>query len=249
MTADNDVVHHNLGVALEQAGRQPEAIEQYQAATRLEPDRYQGHHNLANALDRVGRPAEALVEHREAVRLGPDTQFLHHCLGLALGADGQTDAALKEFSEAARLDPHYPWPHVETAKIYLQQGRDAEALDELRTALRIDPNNPEILSYTAQVLAASDNPATRNGQTAFTLAAKANLLTGGTRPAVLDVMGMACAELGKFDEAQMAAQSALDLATAAKTKDLKPIQQRLEIYKNHQPWRESFVVTNAPVKN
>jgi tetratricopeptide (TPR) repeat protein len=246
VTADNDVARNDLGVGLEQQGRLAEAAEQYRAAARLEPDRYQGHHNLASALDRLGRPAEALVEHREAVRISPDTPFLHHCLGLALVNAGQPDEALKEFSKAAQLDPHYPWPHLETARIYLRQNRDADALDELRAALRIDPDNIETLTFTAQVLAASENRASRNGQSAFMLAAKANLLTGGRRPNVLDVLGMACAEMGKFDDAQLAAQTALEVAAALKQKNVEPIQRRLELYKTHQPWRESFRSTNAP---
>jgi len=44
----------------------------------------------------------------------------------------------------------------------------------------------------------------------------------------------------------MAAQTALDTANALKLKNLEPIQQRLELYKKHQPWRESFGATNAP---
>ncbi|HEY5346172.1 MAG TPA: tetratricopeptide repeat protein, partial [Verrucomicrobiae bacterium] len=235
VTPDNDVARNDLGVGLEQQGRLAEAAEQYRAAAKLEPDRYQGHHNLASALDRLGRPAEALAEHREAVHISPDTQFLHHALGLALVTAGQSDEALKEFSKAAQLDAHYPWPHVEIAKIYLRRNRDADALDELRAALRIDPDNIEILTFTAHVLAASKNPATRNGQTAFALAAKANALANGRQPTVLDVLGMACAEMGKFDDAQMAAQTALDTANALKLKNLEPIQQRLELYKKHQP--------------
>ena len=249
VTTDNDVARNNLGVALEQQGRLAEAAEQYRAAARLEPDRYQGHHNLAKMLDSLGRPTEALAEHREAVRISPDTEFLHHVLGLSLVTAGNDDEALKEFFEAARLDPHYPWPHVEIAKIYLRQNRDTNAVGELRAALRIAPDNIEILTFTAQVLAASENPATRDGHNAFLLAAKANLLANGRQPTVLDVLGMACAELGKFDDAQMAAQTALDTANALKLKNLKPIQQRLELYKNQQPWRESFGATNAPVKN
>jgi len=249
VTDDNDVARNNLGVALEQQGRIAEAAEQYRAAARLEPDRYHGHHNLARVLDQLGRHAEALREHREAVRIAPDVQFLHHCLGLALNAAGQPDAALPEFAAAAKLDPHYPWPHFEIARIYLARGRDAEALDELRAALRIEPDNFEILHFAARVLAASENAGTRNGRQAFALAAKANLLTGGTRPVVLDVLGMACAEMGKFAEAQMAAQQALDLGNAAKMQGVEPIRQRLELYKNHQPWRENFRATNAPAKN
>ena len=66
---------------------------------------------------------------------------------------------------------------------------------------------------------------------------------------MLDVLGMACAETGDFTNAQTCAQNALDLATAAKMKDLADIQQRLQLYKNHQPWRESFLFTNLPAKN
>jgi Flp pilus assembly protein TadD len=249
VTADNDVARNNLGVALEQNGQSVEAAGQYRAATQLEPNRYLGFHNLANVLDRLGQPTEALVAHREAARLEPKKQILHHCFGLALNRAGKTDEALKEFSEAAQLDPHYPWSHVEIAKIYLRQNHDAAALDELRTALNLDPNNVDILTFTAQVLAASTNPATRNGWDAFLLAAKANVLTGGGQPNVLDVLGMACAEMGKFDEAQMAAQSALDAAKTLNLKNSEPFQQRLELYKSHQPWREAFGATNTPGKN
>ena len=249
VTPDNDVARDDLGVGLEQQGRLAEAAEQYRAAARLEPDRYQGHHNLASALDRLGRHAEALPEHREAARIGADVQFLHHSLGLALVTAGNDAEALKEFSKAAQLDAHYPWPHVEIAKVYLRQNRDAEAVDELRTAVRIAPDNIQILTFTAQVLAASENPATRDGHSAFLLAAKANLLANGRQPTALDVLGMACAELGKFDDAQMAAQTAIETANALKLKNLEPIQQRLELYKNHQPWRESFGATNTPAKN
>ncbi len=249
VTTDNDVARNNLGVALEQQNRLAEAAEQFRAAAQLEPDRYQGLHNLANVLDRLGRHDEALVQHHAAVKIDPSVQFLHHTLGLALNSASQKDEALKEFFEAARLDAHYPWPHIEIAKIYLQQDRGGEAVEELRAAVRIAPNDVEILTYTAQVLAASDNAAIRDGNSAFALAAKANLLTSGRSPATLDVLGMACAELGKFDEAQMAAQSALEVAAALKLNKIEPIQQRIELYKNHQPWRESFRATNAPAKN
>ena len=55
---------------------------------------------------------------------------------------------------------------------------------------------------------------------------------------------MACAETGDFDNAREATQKAIDLATAGKMKNLGPMQQRLELYRKHQPWRESF--TNTP---
>jgi protein O-mannosyl-transferase len=246
---DNDVARNNLGITLERQGRLTEAVEQYRAAVALEPTRFHGHHNLANALDRLGRHAEALAEHRAAARLSPDIPFLHNCLGLALKSAGLTEEAIKEFSAASQVDLQYPWSHLELAKIFLAQGRDTEALAELRTAVRLAPDNVDILIFTAQVLAVAQNPDLRYGATAFALGAKANLLTGGLRPDVIDVLGMACAEMGKYAEAQEAAQQALAVAAALKINDVDPIRQRLERYQNHQPWRENFRATNASAKN
>lgn len=58
---------------------------------------------------------------------------------------------------------------------------------------------------------------------------------------------MACAETGDFTNAQACAQSALEIAEALKLKDIEAIRQRLELYKNRQPWRESFRATNTAV--
>ena len=99
------------------------------------------------------------------------------------------------------------------------------------------------------MLAADENPQIRDGKTALVLAVKAKVLTDGAQPSALDALGMACAETGDFTNALEVTQRAFDLATAAKMKKLEPLQQRLELYKNHQPWRESFLSTNTPVKH
>ncbi len=246
VTPNNDVALVNLGVALEEQNRHPEALETYRQAEKLEGGRYQLHHNLGSVLDKLGRPAEALAEYREGIRLRPGSAVLHNAAGSDLTALAQYREARQEFAEAERLDPQYPWPHVETAKGLLKQGRDEAAVDELRAALRLAPNDYQILAYTARVLAANENGAARDGRAALTLAAKSNRLAGGSQPMVFDVLGMALAENGDFTNALTCAQNALTLATGAQMKGLEPLRGRLERYKAHQPWRESFRATNAP---
>ena len=248
VTTDNPLARINHGVALEHQGRLSEALAEYQEAARLLPDNVQAHNNIAILKDKLGDPPGALAEQLRAVQLNPLSPSLHNGLGIVLTELGRFDEAGAQFMEAERLDPAYPWAHFETGRLRLKQGRDAGATDELREALRLDPDNYQILAYTAQVLAADDHPQVRDGKTALVLATRANTLTGGGQPLVLDVLGMACAETGDFESAQQAAQSALDLAKAGQMKKLEPLQERLERYKNHQPWRESFLATNAPVK-
>ena len=247
VTKNNDIAHVNLGVAFEQENQRDAALAEYHEAVKLAPTRFQIHNNLGNLLDNLGQPDAALVEYREAVRLNPNAPALHDSLGIVLVELRNFNEAMEEFTNAARLDPAYPWPHFQMAKALLKQGRNAEAIDQFHTALRLDPENYQILAYLAHVLAAGENPQFRDGKTALALASKGNTLTGGTQPFVLDALGMAYAETGDFTNAIDVTQKALDLANTANLKKIEPIQQRLELYKNHQPWRESFLATNAPV--
>ncbi len=107
----------------------------------------------------------------------------------------------------------------------------------------------EVLIYTAQVLATDENAAARDGPAAMALALKANLLTGNSQPAVLDALGMASAEAGRYARCQRTiTQKAIDLTSAAKMTNLEELRQRLELYRKNQPWRESFRATNAPME-
>ena len=236
--------HINLGAALEMSAREPEALAEYREAARLADDSVNAHFNIGNLLTKMDQPAEALPEYNRAIALAPGMADLHNGQGQALAALGRFDEANTAFAEAIRLNPDYAAPHFELGKTLLKQGRDAEAIGEFRAALRLDPDNFKILAYVAHVLAAGENPQIRDGRTALVLAIKANTLTGGTQPLVLDALGMACAETGDFTNAVDATQNAFNLAIAAKLEKTEAIQQRLELYKKHQPWRESFLATN-----
>ncbi len=245
VTPSNANAHINLGAAEEVSGHLTAALAEYRLAAGIAEDNVNAHYNIANILVKLGKISEALPEFRQTIALDPTTAVWHNGFGIALADLSKFSEATNEFAMAAQLDPENPWPHVETAKVLLKLGRDADAVDELRSALRVDPNNFQILILAAHVLAADTNPAVRDGATALTLAIKANTLTGGVQPLVLDVMGMACAEAGHFDDARDVTQKALDISKAAQELNVEPMEERLKLYSNHQPWRESFLATNT----
>jgi len=246
VTKDNPDADINYGVALEKTGRQHEALESYRRAEKLVPASVHVHNNLGNLLDNMGRPAEAFPEYQEAVRLSPNRAELHDGLGDTLTQLGRWPEAMAEFEKAAQLNPINPWPHFQIAKALLKRGQDVNAMDEFQEALRLSPDNFEILAYMAHVLASTTNGQTRNGVEALKLANKANTLTGGLQPFVLDALAMAFAETGDFTNAIQTAQSAINTATAAGVTNIEPLKQRLDLYRNRQPWRESFLSTNPP---
>ena len=114
-------------------------------------------------------------------------------------------------------------------------------MSHLHETLQLEPDNLELLIFTASVQAANENQHIRDGLEARVLAEKAGNLTGGHQPSALDTLAMACAESGQFDQAMQIRQQAVKLIMATGQKDdLAPMQQRLQLYESHQPWRESF---------
>jgi predicted Zn-dependent protease len=128
--------------------------------------------------------------------------------------------------------------------LLLREGRDGEAIPQFRKAAQFAPDDFQMLTYMARVLASDENSEARDGNAAYILASKANALTDGVQPAMIDTLAMSYAELGRFDDAQQAEQDAIDLAGKYKFQDdVAAMSERLQLYKNNQPCRESF--TNA----
>jgi tetratricopeptide (TPR) repeat protein len=244
-TRNNYIAHLWAGMAFQDEGDSSQALAEYRESARLDPDYLFTHFTLGGLLDKMGRPEEAMVEYRRTLQINPKEPAVHDRLGATLVELGHYDEACGEFRDAAQLDPSSPRPHFYLAKALAMQGRDGPAAAEFREALRIEPDNIEILAYAAQLLSASEDPQVRDGQTALAYALEANTLANSTQPFVLDALGMAYAETGQFDEAQQAVQKAITLTAAGKVKNLESFQQRLEFYRDHKPWRESFLATNA----
>ncbi len=108
VTSGNYLAHHNLGVALADEGRFPEAIEQYQAALQIEPNAANVQTDYGNALAKSGRIPEAIAHYRAALRVLPDSPITHNDLANALAATpGSMPEAIAEYQTALRLKPDY----------------------------------------------------------------------------------------------------------------------------------------------
>ena len=239
VTPDNAPARLNLGEALQEENRPTEALAEYFKALRMDPHRPEIYHNIGRLLSDEGRPGEALKYCRQAVALNGRSPLSHDGLGVVLAELGRYPEALLEFSEATRLDPGSAAPHFQAGRVLLKQGLEVEAVTQFHTALRLDPDNVKMLIYTARVLAASQNPSARDGPEAVVLAQRAAQLAGG-QSVVLDTLAMACAQTGHFEEAiQLARQAMVAAHGLGNQDDFTNIQQRLELYQQHQPARLS----------
>jgi hypothetical protein len=106
-------------------------------------------------------------------------------------------------------------------------------------ALRKEPDNPDILNNLAWLLATADNPDAETLERSLAMAEKANVLTKGQHAGVLDTLGAAYAQSGRFDMALDAARQGLKLARANKEMDLAAaLERRIELYERSKPVRE-----------
>lgn len=242
VTKNNDIAYLNLGYALEKEGRKDEAMIAFRKSLQIDPNLAEPHNDVANLLADAGRLREALTEFQVALRLDPNYVAAHENLGTLLVQLGRFDEATNQYAVAARLDPEDWHPPYFMGKALLQQGHDREAVSYLQKALKKYPNNPRVLALLAEVLASDENPQIRDGNEALVLASRACALSVGPQPALLDLLAMAYAELGRFDGAVKAEEDALHMAnTYRATNSIATIQQRLQLYQKHQPFRQSFI--------
>ncbi|HEV2330380.1 MAG TPA: tetratricopeptide repeat protein [Verrucomicrobiae bacterium] len=230
----------NLADLLYYTGQTNAALEEYLQAVKLRPDSSTLHDRLGTVLSGLDDFGEATNEYWRAISLDKTDSAPHLHLGTALAKHDDWQDATDEFSQAMRLSPGDSTPLVEWAKALLHRGRDAEAMDQLNKALQMDPDNYQTLTFAARVLASDKRPEIRNGGKALDLAKRADALTGGRQPLAQDVLGMALAENRQFDQAQMAATSAIRMAKAAgmNREIVGEMRERLELYREDKPWRE-----------
>jgi protein O-GlcNAc transferase len=104
-SADDALIHLNLGALLAKKGELVEAEASLRRALLARPDSVDAHYNLGIALYRQGKLDEALVQYRQALDLDPDHAGSHMNLGVALKDQGRLDESLLAFRTALAIEP------------------------------------------------------------------------------------------------------------------------------------------------
>jgi tetratricopeptide (TPR) repeat protein len=172
---------------------------------------------------------------RQESGVGP-TAGAHMYLGSALCAQGKVDEGIAHLEQALALNPRLSEAHGFLAEAYVSQGRFSQAAASFERALAGLPDLPPLLHRAAWFYATTPDRLVRNGAKAAELAERAVQLTGGQNWMMLDVLGVAYAELGRFAEASGAVERALAIAQAGPGAGAVPeLQQHLELFQAGKP--------------
>jgi len=95
-----------------------------------------------------------------------------------------------------------------------------------------------LLNRTGWILATSTADSLRDGNKARALAEHAVRITQGTDPESLDTLAAAQAETGQFETAVETMRRALDRARIVRSEMIPELEQRLDMYRRRQPFRQ-----------
>lgn len=131
--------HLNLGNALRDQVRWPEAVQAYGHAAESDPTLPDAHLALGIALRVTGRFEEAARCLRNAVQLRPNNPHAYRALGPLLLQLGRPAEALPVLEQLVHLDPRSARARYELGTALAQTGRRDESVARLREAVALDP--------------------------------------------------------------------------------------------------------------
>ena len=147
------LAHDNLGVALGQDNRLPEAEAEFREAIRLKPDWAEARSNLGVMLVREQRVDEGIAQYEEALRLEPGTFIAHLNLGSLLLFRHRDEEAVRHLAAALALKPDFAPAHLLLGRALAEEGRRAEAAAEIEAYLKLKPGDPAGEAALAQLRA------------------------------------------------------------------------------------------------
>lgn len=130
------LIHYNLGVAYMRARRYDDAMKQYRAALRLQPNYYAALNNLGNVLTALQRYEEAAGAFRAAAAADPRQAAPWNNLATLRSELGQEVEALNLYNEALSRRPDSPAVNYNLGNTYSALQRYHEAIQHYERALQ-----------------------------------------------------------------------------------------------------------------
>jgi tetratricopeptide (TPR) repeat protein len=231
--------YSSIGSILCQQGRLDEGIANFRKALDIDPDYAEAHSNLGEVLALHGSTDRAIAEFQRAVEINPAYAEAHFNLGKALADRGRLDEAMMHYQKVVAIQPN-SGAHNYLGLALVARNRPQEALAHYQMALKISPDDVESQKNLAWLRATCSEASLRNSAEAVKLAERADRLSGGKRPDVLDTLAAAYAAAGWFNEALTTARKALDLARQQNHRTLaEALQSRIKLYEAGKPYRQA----------
>ena len=194
---------------------------------------------FGSALFKDGRFNEALPYLTRAIRISPTNFNARNNLGMVFLKLGKLNEAIACFDELIKQKQDSPKVHVNLALVYYKQGKYDLAMQNCVKAEQLKPDDAESLNNMAWLFATIGDASAQDANKATGYARHACEQTAYNNADYLDTLAVAYAAAGKFNDAIITAEKALNIAkTTGQENTAREIQNRLELYKAGKPYRE-----------
>jgi tetratricopeptide (TPR) repeat protein len=121
------------------------ALEDFEAAAKLEPQRDLPYFGMCMALMQKDQTPQAIEIARQRLAISPDDYLLLYALGEILSRSAAStehdQEAVQLLERSVRLNPDFATARAALGKVYVRRGEDDRALVELEKALQLDPTD------------------------------------------------------------------------------------------------------------
>lgn len=218
------------------------ALSDMDAAIRLQPLYARPRLFRGYIRERRQDHAGAIEDFTEVLRLDPQSAAAFYARGWNHFQQQTYTAALTDFEDALRIDAQHSQAAAYRRRTWAALGHYDKLAADYSEYLQSHPDDAAAHDRLARLLATCPRAEIRNGQRAVELAQRACQLSQNRRPAFLDTLAAAYAELNQFDDALTWQRRAL--VTSA-TRDKDDFQARMDLYVHRQPLREDPLITQT----
>lgn len=135
------------------AGREDDALREFELAIRFDPDCWLAIHNRGVSFAQQGRAEAALADFNRALTLNPGLAVAYRNRGELLAALGRTDEAIADYARAIDQLPGDASLRLMRGHALHRLGHFQAALDDLNRAIQLDPQNAEAYAHRGNVYA------------------------------------------------------------------------------------------------
>jgi len=202
----------SLGRCLYMLGDQDGAAKMFGIVLKQKPDHDKANYFLGRLLWEKGQKEAATTHFMTTLKTDPQHGGAHFFLAEALMQKGDFEQAAHHFSQVYKVLPEdlVSRQRESAALIAVGASMHNKARQRIVDALAIHPGDAVLTGQLVRILAASPNPDVRDGQQALALAL--DLFTHKNTIENAELVAMAYAELGDFDNALAYQQAAVDTA-------------------------------------
>jgi len=235
---------NNLGRIAYQRNDFVSAGEYFRRAVAVRPDNAEAQNNLGqNLMQHEGNFVEAEKHLLAAIESAPKFVLPNVQMGDLCRLTNRPQEAIRYYIKANELNVavgggKIPQVCYQLAGLLLREGKTQAAIDNYLYALK--SGRTSVLAGTALIwiFCTHEDPAFRDHDRAAQLVRQIQPLPAANRWQVLDAFAAFAADAGNWDQAIRQAERALRIATKrGKEEALAGIEKRLDLYRQHRPYR------------